>query len=626
MRGHLIALVVGLAGGLTCGMAGFRNASTGEQGFYQSASSSLEPLVWIAPQDGRGMSAECACASVTGTKGEAVTDARSSVAECPSSNGQVLTQCPANKPLVTSGTAASSWLGLLFQAATTNRIKYNRDMRPFIDGGTNVWVASTVTCTAGVGMRPDGGGGSHCVAGDEGGTVLQQLTYSAAAGATTVYFRADSAPTAVALTRDGTTWLDITASVATTWRRATSTNTVGCAGGNCVIATGLTSSIANPLVGIRLGPNDAIDLDWWQDEAGAYPTMPVETTDVAATRTWDTATVAAPLVGSGWQSSGSAKITFVDQAPSTATSVATGNLMPVSGSGGWFFYHYPTANVVALYDGTNEPQLAFTMQPGTEQSFGAAWGSVATPTKMQLLWLTGGVQRADSNFDGTMGAATSYYIGGDTAVHSARGVVKGIVLDNRPTTVLDSSSLDWVGDSIVLSYTTPTPPAALGALLHRVVFNAGVGDNRTDQCAARWTSTYRASRSNTLIWSCGVNDVFNSVTGAVAAANALAVVDDAVAIGKRVIVTQITPMKLSAGWTQAIQDQADIYNALMAAGVSARGQLYVDTSSLGGGNPGDGGVDPQVLRAAYSYDLIRMSTAGNAAFAALVQPVVPVAP
>lgn len=178
-----------------------------------------------------------------------------------------------------------------------------------------------------------------------------------------------------------------------------------------------------------------------------------------------------------------------------------------------------------------------------------------------------------------------------------------------------------MGDSIVYGNGSipQTPPKKLGVLLGKAITNGGVGGNTTSQCATRWTSTYASAGFSSLIWSCGVNDVAGGISGATAAANAIAVLNDAKARGMRVTVTAIMPWKNSAGWDTTKQSEGAAYNTLVQAWAASNSSNYVATSSLGGG-----GGDGLVLATAYdSGDQIHPNSAGALAFATLVQAVNP---
>lgn len=585
----------------------------------------LGPVFEFAPVDGRGMGTPCACKLPTGTKGELMTFSRASVAECPSNNGQVYTQCPANTPLVASGTAVSAQLGVIRQGASTNLLKHSRDLWPFTDGGVDVWVRSNMTCApAPTGMR-GGTGASRCTAASSGATVLQMITYGAATHSTSMHLSRVSGTGTVEVTRDnGATWTDVSGSlVAGVWKRVVPNNTVGCAGGNCIEVPAMVSGIANPTIGFRLGTSgDVVDWDFGQDEALPFASLPIETLDTNGVRATELISFAAPTPK--FVQAGCATATFVSQVPPGANkSMIT---LVTNTSSAYQVYHYATTPGTARgWDGANEPTMTYVPTPGIAQKWSLAWNDVATPGKMQLINNTAGIQRADSNFSGSM-TQTTIWLGGWADSYSEWGVIKSVVLDNHPERCLDGSSLDWLGDSIIAGTgSTSTPPIELGKLLQRVIFNGGVGGSKTADCATRWTSTYRASRSKTLLWSCGVNDPFNSIPGATAAANAIAVFNDALSIGKKVVITGITPCKNSPGWTSAIQTELNTYDSLVSAWAVDAGQVYFDpTATLGGGDPGDGGVDPEVLKAAYdSSDHIHLNAAGDVAFVTPLYPLVP---
>ena len=131
------------------------------RGFEQSSGAFFE----FAPASGAGMGTACACAAITGAKGETLTFTRASVAECYSNDGQTLTQCSTNQPLVSSGRVDSTLLGLWREEARQNDALHSRDLSQAI------WVKTNMTCAkTATGMRNDVNGASTCTASAANGT------------------------------------------------------------------------------------------------------------------------------------------------------------------------------------------------------------------------------------------------------------------------------------------------------------------------------------------------------------------------------------------------------------------------------------------------------------------------
>lgn len=249
----------------------------------------------FAPANGRGMTAPCACTTPTGANGEALNFARASVAECYSNDGQTLTQCAAGQPRVSSGDVTSPVVGLWVEALGTRQNDATRSR----DLSNAVWTKTTMTCArTATGMRNDVNGASTCTATAANGTVLQAMVLAAATRNTSLHIKRRTGTGVVEVTRDnGTTWTAITASLSSSvWRRVVSEQAPGCIGGNCIVVAAMTSGIANPTIGIRLGTNgDAVDVDFVQDEGGAFPSSPIETVATAASRVDETADVVKTL-------------------------------------------------------------------------------------------------------------------------------------------------------------------------------------------------------------------------------------------------------------------------------------------------------------------------------------------
>jgi hypothetical protein len=199
------------------------------------------------------------------------------------------------------------------------------------------------------------------------------------------------------------------------------------------------------------------------------------------------------------------------------------------------------------------------------------------------------------------------------------GVIKQVQLDPSgrcwPTR---TGPVAWVGDSIVYGNASLPldPPSRLTDLQPaRPVVNAGVSGTGVASCGARYLANHTTTQ--TLIWSCAVNDLAAGTAGAGLATAAQVFLADARSRGIKVIITEVTPWKNSTGWTSAKQTETDAYDASMTAWAGANGATWIATQPTMGG----GGGDPDIIAVAYesaALDKIHINSAGALQFATLV--------
>jgi hypothetical protein len=161
-------------------------------------------------------------------------------------------------------------LGVLVEEARTNLCLYSDDF-------TNAaWVKSNLTA-AKTATGPDGvaNSASTLTATAANATALQAITSTSAARITSMFVKRRTGTGAVEMTQDnGSTWTAVT--VTAGWTRVN-------------IAT---ATAANPTVGIRIVTDtDAIDVDLFQHELGAFITSPVPTVASQVTRAADDITI-----------------------------------------------------------------------------------------------------------------------------------------------------------------------------------------------------------------------------------------------------------------------------------------------------------------------------------------------
>lgn len=181
--------------------------------------------------------------------------------------------------LQTAGTNVASFdhnpltlasLGLAIWEARTNSLLYGRD---WTQAATWIAVTMTTALTA-TGIDGTANSATTLTAAAGNATILQTLVLAAVARSFSVYMKRRTGTGTVNITRDGgTSWTDVTSQLSTTaWARVKIENT----------------SVLNPVIGVQLVTNtDAVDVDYAQDEAGAFITSAILTTVAAATRAAD---------------------------------------------------------------------------------------------------------------------------------------------------------------------------------------------------------------------------------------------------------------------------------------------------------------------------------------------------
>lgn len=208
----------------------------------------------------------CGSGQLTSAYGVASTVTRSGSRWCFDGSGNLVS--------ISANTAAVEPRGLLVESARTNLVLHNRDLTQSAWTKSNTTAAKTATGIDGVANSA-----STLTATATNGTVLQAVTVASAARTTSLYLKRRTGTGTVEITRNnGTNWTAVTSSInATTWTRVT-----------------LTSTLANPTVGIRLGTNgDAVDVDCAQDEAGSFATSPIVTGAATVARNADSVSMSA---------------------------------------------------------------------------------------------------------------------------------------------------------------------------------------------------------------------------------------------------------------------------------------------------------------------------------------------
>lgn len=591
---------------------GYRGAGRTDPGFA---------FLEVAPASGVGMPAAAGCyapSAVTGVRGEPLTFVRATVAEVPSNDGQTLTQCASGQVRVSSGTAASSWLGIWADPASQNDILQGRDLSQVI------WVKTNMTCTlTATGMRGAANSASTCTATAANATVCQTLVSAAATRTSSWNLKRSIGTGAVTFSRDAVTYAAPIAGAlsSTLWRRAVPSDTPGCAGGNCLIVPSLTGSVLNPQVCLKLAiSGDAVLIDFVQDEAGDKATSPIATAAVAVPR--------------------SSEVGYFTHSAQSIASISA--VMQVYGNGNGVAVTEWTSGVSVLRVGaplSNNRYLTCTSCVGGScpvlstrvvpysaavgVSVGCAFGPGATDLA--------GYQRGaltSATTGNTPAASTRTYVGSDeNGTTQPGGVVKGVrsgvsrsdgLWTGAPT---GTPVLAMVGDSITAGFSSSGsgPPVRLGAALPAYVADFGVPGASAADCLTNYRAWVAGHGYTSLVLLCGVNSLAAGQTAATVMATLTTIMDEARAAGLRVTPMGITPWKNSGSWTAGRQTETTALNALLSAYATANGLTYVSPATLGGQ-----GGDPDVLLTIYdSGDFIHPNSAGNIAIGALLQAASP---
>lgn len=565
------------------------------------------PFFSFGSVSGAGMGTQCAGTIPTGTKAEACTFTRASVAECYSNDGQKLTQMAINQPAVSSGAITRSILGVWVEVTHTNYLTFSRNL------ADASWTKSAnMTCTRTAnGMRNnDVNGASTCTASAATQTVLHPITYASQLSASSLHIKRRTGTGIVSVTRNGgTNWFDITASLSSSvWKRVVSMETPGCTSclpnsatctnSNCIVVAGMSSTLANPSIGIQISTNgDAVDVDFAQDEDGAFSTSPIDNTaavqNVRSPTVFDcplaitnpaSVSLSATMVTAQSFSAGGGPVPLV---------LGNGTLGSTTGPNPYVWLYAPLtagrvaddmstiATAVNIYDGF------FTPFQGTV-SHNAAYhtGSLIDACQENVCAVGSASTLSAFTFTRTLFGRYSAAL-----ANQFSGVISEVCVEPSLSCVpaQQGGPVVWLGDSIVYGNASlpESPPWQLTRLIGKGVVNAGVGGNTIAQCTARWESTYRFAGYQTLIWSCAVNDLVAARTGAAMASDTESVLAEAKAAGMKVIVTGVMPWATSAGWTSGENTEGLNYNTALAAycAVGANGCTYVSMDNLGSGSP-----------------------------------------
>lgn len=563
------------------------------------------------PLSGTGTSGACSTTAPTGAKGEVLTWSRSGVAECYSNDGQTLTQMADGIPRVSSGSAASSQLGIWREPSALNSMLWGRDWNNAVYTKTNMTCAKTAT-----GMRVDANSASTCTATGANGTALQAIVYASAAANSSFHIKRRTGTGVVEVTRDnGSTWTAITSSLSSTlWRRVVAWDAPGCAGGNCIIVPAMGTTAANPTIGIRIVTSgDAVDLDFAQDEAGTNPTSPILTTNAAAPRGAETGYFTVPAfqarsLSARTQSAGYVPTAFQTVVGAWKDNNNTSVIWCGPGTGSADQLCRCTQYVSGLNDAVGNvylPASAATFTP-VQCDFGDTTG---------ITWTQRGVPAVTASATSSL-LVTRIYLGATPlGGASMAGVIKDVcgdpVLGRCAFANYDAQGqpIAAVGDSITLgSAQIPTRwVSGLNRALNRPVYNLGLTGQTAAVCLSDFRTYVLGHGYTSMTVLCGVNSLILGDSGASVYATLKTIYDEGRAAGINVVPATVLPWAGYASSTAGKQTQTDALNTLILGYCTTNGINCADfhASAL---NDGAGN-----LAAAYdSGDHIHPNAAGGA--------------
>lgn len=299
-------------------------------------------------------------------------------------------------------------LGLLIEEARTNVVLWNRDLTNAAWTATDVTVAKTATGIDGVANSA-----STLTATAGNGTVLQAITLASSARFQTAWVKRRTGTGVINMTMDnGATWTAIT--VTSSWSRLSIP----------------TQTLANPTVGFRIVTSgDAIDVDYVQNENGAFATSSIATTTASVTRAADVCSIALSAFPYN-----SAEMTF--SADFDAFSPSSGSSFGVLGVGSAGRALYTNTGKLNIFDGTAAATSGNSITANAVTRGASSFGPLGL-----LMSLNGGTV-VTAAYDGAFGSSpTDLFIGGFTNASQLNGHIRRVALYPRQMSSIQHQAL-----------------------------------------------------------------------------------------------------------------------------------------------------------------------------------------
>lgn len=525
------------------------------------------------------MGTACACAAITGAKGETVTFARASTATC--TKGGLATTGIANGDLVSCASGAprverdaAGYLGLLVEASRVNSLIQSQAL------DNAAWVAFTGTG----GTNPTVS--ANAVSGPDTTTQLsnpEQVTFAATSG-TQSSGLAQAALTAAAYSAgvfaeyvSGTCNLDLCietnstgpvatctatpVSSSTTWVRLKNENVTSIASGRVFIGnlTSLNGGAARSACVVNLWQVDG--------QAGAYLTSPIYTAASTATRATESASVAfTPPTSANFSAEG------YFTGPSSLSNFGTHWMM---GAATVFANNSGTVQFRS-YGGNVGSDVKPFYQASTAPVYWNGWASQ----------LASGARYGNNALGGTATSATNkwsspLYFGSDNGgTFPIDGIISRFRIDPDPARCrpLVYAAL---GDSI-----TCCPSGAGNADGWPQVTQASIrpysptlmnlavyGQTAVYTYNTEWLTQAKTWGVGGVVVLAGTNDLFGGASGATVFTSLQSIYDDAMTNGVQVVAVTVLPRGASAGWTGAMQTELLNLNTLILNYCSTHPQM-----------------------------------------------------
>lgn len=612
------------------------------------------PEFQFAPAAGTGLSAACACTSVTGTQSEVITVSRDSRITLPSStcagmctkhntleniaNGD-LVNCAPNTPRIMPGGDGGGVLGILVEPARRNGLGQSED---FTD--TQYWQAfgagvAAPTVTADQAVAPDGtmtadrlvipatGAADLSEVFEYTGTTSNQSCPTSGTIAGSIYLRGanDGGTIDLCLQGAGPAWIcqDCTY-VRDSWTRCVLENVPAQAAGYFLV--GNISAVNSGNV-----PRTIFDGYYWgaQCEDGANVTsyIPAGTTPSYGqhwTRAADIVTVALQFDAGVIRSTSLSVVqptVLADNQTAFMLYMDGGEYAQGSTQSGKLQCDFTTGASASSVTSSGG------LTAGVEQSLSCSYDGADKRVCID------GVCNTSAAVLSLSGGPSIYSIGaGAQPGREVGGVVKKLTASGRtPGACVGCSRVAWLGDSLSANliasndgtaFINPRAPFRYANLSGRHVDLWAVNGSGLTDAQTQWTNYGLPSGADRVVVLVGINDINTGAVGATLWASYQAWIEALPAQVTHLTIINLLPFGAYAGWDASKQTELDAFNSAMAsycAGAPPARTHCVDAHS----NMWDTGNHNNMDSAYVSNDGLHLQQAGATKLGDLVYAVSP---
>jgi hypothetical protein len=517
---------------------------------------------------------------------QSIGNTRASSAYCEKSDGTMV--------LMSSNTLRRERMGLLVEPASANLIGASgADARDLTVAG---WTKTNMTCTkTATGADGAANAASTCTATSNNGTVSYAVVVANTKRSSSMRLKRRTGSGTVLVSRDNfVTTTDVSTSLSSaTWKKIWA----DCGGrgsdisfsaiDNCIAASNMTATAANPTVGVKLGTSgDAVDVDFVQDELRDYPTSPMAGFDRARDLPGITLDGGLPVTA------GEISVDWVAQRGSGADEAGNLPFLLATGTAGAGDALIPwvatDTGLIGAYirnaSGLTQlgPSLAISgLHAGRGRNQRITWGSGNAFTFFDGI---GAAKLSDGTAKLPAGHTGPYILGGfstgsdDTALG---GWISHVRWRSGTVSSFQASTLTvvLVGDSVVEasnnlvtegSYPEQVLQSGIGPRrLDEYVTNVASSGNTIDQCSVNARSyideavLYGVQSKRLIVFQCGTN---SSGLGSQAVWDATkTLIFDSIDAGVRILPATITPYQPNDAFIQGVNIR--MFNVLTDAGI-----------------------------------------------------------